>query len=156
MIEITIPGKRTIKIKSVVFDVNGTIAIDGSVKEEIKEKVTDLAKRVQVYLVTADTYGVIEREMGGTGVEIRKISHKKEAEQKEEIVKELGEETTIAIGNGSNDYLMLERAVIGICVVDDEGASRSALNHSDIVIHGKETVFNLLENPKRIIATLRR
>lgn len=156
MFEITIPGKEIIRIEKIVFDVNGTIATDGSVEESIKRKLIDLSKKVNVYLLTADTYGTIEEEMRGSGIEIRKISPSKEGEQKEDFVKELGEHVTLAIGNGSNDGLMLKRAIIGICVVGKEGAASTAIAHSDLVIYGNDMIFDLLENPKRLIATLRK
>lgn len=155
MIEFTIPGRGRMRIKNIVFDVNGTIAIGGKIDEKIKKKLEKLAQKVTVILLTADTYGTIEKEMGKTGIKIHKISSPGEAEEKEDFIKQLGEKQTIAIGNGANDSLMLKRAVIGICVIDKEGAASSAVSNADIVIYGKETVFDLLGNPKRIIATLR-
>lgn len=155
MIEFTIPGRGRMRIKNIVFDVNGTIAIDGKIDEKIKKKLEKLAQKVTVILLTADTFGTIEKEMGKTGIKIHKISSPGEAEEKEDFIKQLGGKQTIAIGNGANDSLMLKRAVIGICVIDKEGAASSAVSNADIVIYGKETVFDILGNPKRIIATLR-
>jgi len=155
MIEFTIPGKGRIRIKNIVFDVNGTIAIDGKIDEKIKKKLEKLAQKVTVILLTADTYGTIEKEMGKTGIKIQKISSPGEVEEKEDFIKKLGEEQTIAIGNGENDRLMLKRAILGICVVDKEGASSKAVKNSDIVVYGRETVFELIDNPQRIIASLR-
>jgi len=155
MIEFTIPGKGRIRIKNIVFDVNGTIAIDGKIDEKIKKKLEKLAQKVTVILLTADTYGTIEKEIGKTGIKIQKISSPGEVEEKEDFIKKLGEEQTIAIGNGENDRLMLKRAILGICVVDKEGASSKAVKNSDIVVYGRETVFELIDNPQRIIASLR-
>ncbi len=155
MIEFTIPGRGRMRIKNIVFDVNGTIAIDGKIDEKIKKKLEKLAQKVTVILLTADTYGTIEKEMGKTGIKIQKISSPGEVEEKEDFIKKLGEEQTIAIGNGENDRLMLKRAILGICVVDKEGASSKAVTNSDIVVYGRETVFELIDNPQRIIASLR-
>ncbi|MCK4576858.1 HAD family hydrolase [candidate division WOR-3 bacterium] len=155
MIEFDIPGRGLIKIKNIVFDVNGTVAMNGRIDYMIKKKLVLLSQKAEVFLLTADTYGTIEKEMGKTGIKIHKISSPGEAEEKEDFIKQLGGKQTIAIGNGANDSLMLKRAVIGICVIDKEGAASSAVSNADIVIYGKETVFDLLKNPKRIIATLR-
>jgi len=155
MIEFTIPGRGRMRIKNIVFDVNGTIAIDGKIDEKIKKKLEKLAQKVTVILLTADTYGTIEKEMGKTGIKIQKISSPGEVEEKEDFIKKLGEEQTIAIGNGENDRLMLKRAILGICVVDKEGTSSKAVTNSDIVVYGRETVFELIDNPQRIIASLR-
>lgn len=155
MIEIAIPGKGEIRIKNIVFDVNGTIASDGKINERTKKRLKDLNKKVTVFLLTSDTYGTIEKEMGKSGIKIKKISHPNEAKQKEEFIKKLGGRETIAIGNGENDSLMLKKASLGICIIEKEGASAQAIKNADIVIYGKGNGLGLLENPTRIIATLR-
>jgi len=155
MIDITIPGRGEITIKNILFDVNGTIAVDGRIDGSIKKRLQDITRKVSIYILTADTYRTIEKEMGDTGISIEKVIPPNEAEQKEEFVKKLGEKETMAIGNGANDALMLKRAILGMCVIDNEGASSAAIANADIVIYGKEKIFGLLDNPKRIVATLR-
>lgn len=39
MINLNIPGYESINIKNVVFDFNGTIATDGILIDEVKEKI---------------------------------------------------------------------------------------------------------------------
>ena len=51
--------------------------------------------------------------------------------------------------------MMLSTAALGICVIAEEGSSARAVEHADIVVYGRETIFGLLENSKRIVATLR-
>lgn len=156
MIKLSIPGREKLEIAHVVFDVNGTIAFDGHIDEAIKRKIKTLTAQVQVYLLTADTYGMVEQEMGGTGVAIQKVNAPDEDRKKEEFVEKLGAPKTIAVGNGANDAMMLRAAALGICVVDGEGACSDAVVAADMVVYGWEAVFGLLENPQRIIATLRR
>jgi len=60
-----------------------------------------------------------------------------------------------AVGNGSNDSLMLKAADLGVCVIEDEGASVKSVINADIVCRSIEEAFELLIKPKRIIATLR-
>ncbi|MFW6250813.1 MAG: ATPase P [Alkalispirochaetaceae bacterium] len=78
------------------------------------------------------------------------------AEAKAELVDRLGAESTAAIGNGRNDFLMLRAAAIGICVLQREGAYRETLQAADIVCASPVDALELLLNPKRLIATLRR
>ncbi|OQX54898.1 MAG: hypothetical protein B5M53_05255 [Candidatus Cloacimonas sp. 4484_209] len=156
MIEIDIPGVTNLNIKNVVFDVNGTLAVDGKIDSTTKKKLQDISHKVNVYILTADTYGTIFHEMKDTGINITKITPLDEAKQKEKFVKKLGEKKTIAVGNGANDALMLKTSALGICVIDREGAFVQSIQNADIVIFGKENVFELLENPKRIVATMRR
>jgi len=61
VIEITIPGKGNYTIKNVVLDLNGTIAVDGNILEGVKEKVTILSQKLDIFLVTADTNKNAER-----------------------------------------------------------------------------------------------
>ncbi len=51
----------------------------------------------------------------------------------------MGTEHTVAIGNGSNDVLMLKESAIGICVVGGEGASTAALLSADVVVNDIRT-----------------
>ncbi len=155
MIEIMIPGRGRIEIRNIVFDVNGTIATDGNINKATKRRIEELSRQLSVYLLTADTYGLIDVEMAGSSAKIEKIAQPEETKKKEQFVRELGAKETIAVGNGANDVLMLKEAILGICVVDEEGACSKAIENSDIVVYGKENAFGLLENPKRIVATLR-
>jgi P-type E1-E2 ATPase len=79
-----------------------------------------------------------------------------EAKQKARYVNELGANHVIAIGNGANDALMLEAAAIGIVVLGSEGTSADALRTADIVATTPLVALDLVLNPKRLVATLRR
>jgi len=61
----------------------------------------------------------------------------------------------IAVGNGNNDSLMLKTAKIGVCILQEEGASSKALLNSDIVLKDIKDFFEIINKPKRLIATLR-
>lgn len=50
---------------------------------------------------------------------------------------------------------MLKAAEIGVCVINEEGASSKSIISADIICKSIIDAFELLENPKRIIATLR-
>jgi soluble P-type ATPase len=51
---------------------------------------------------------------------------------------------------------MLKEAAIGIAIIQKEGASFQALNNADIVCTSIKDALELVENPIRIKATLRR
>jgi len=155
MIELAIPGKGEFRIKSIVFDVNGTLALGGKIDENVKKRLQQLAKNTKTHIITADTYGTIEKEMQNTGISIHRVTPPGEAEQKEKFVKSIGEGETLALGNGANDALMLKTAALGICVIDAEGASAKAISSADIVVLGTDNALGLLENPTRMLATLR-
>ena len=76
--------------------------------------------------------------------------------KKDRFVKALGPESVIAMGNGANDALMLERSALGIAVVGPEGASLTALQKARLVVGDINSGLDLLLNTKRLVATLRK
>lgn len=156
MIEIEIPGQRTYKIKNLVLDLNGTLSFDGKIIDGVKERLGLLHNVVDIFIVTADTRGIAQDLAETLQVEIRIIQRNNEQSQKLKLVEELGSDSTVAVGNGTNDALMLQKAALGICVLGMEGASIEALNHSRLVVTDVNMAMDLLLKPQRLIATLRR
>lgn len=155
MIHISIPSYKDIKIKSVVFDYNGTLATDGIVDIDIKNKLKVLQKKVDVYVLTADTYGNVAKNLADTKLKVHIISKENGTDDKANFVRKLGSSTCIAVGNGNNDSLMIKEAEIGICIIGDEGCSTKALFNSQIVFKSINDCLELLLNTNRLIATLR-
>ncbi|ACM92646.1 HAD fAmily hydrolase fragment [Nautilia profundicola AmH] len=140
-------------IKHIVLDYNGTIAKDGIVKESVKRYIKELQSEFDIYVITSDTHGSAAKNLEDTGVKLKILTTSNHTKEKEEFVKELG--FVFAVGNGSNDSLMLKAAELGICVIENEGASVKSVINADIVCKTIEDAFELLIKPKRIIATLR-
>ncbi|PLX31212.1 MAG: hypothetical protein C0604_07840 [Clostridiales bacterium] len=150
-----IPEYGTYNIKNLVFDYNGTLAEDGIVKPEILRKLEELSAEFDIYVVTADTYGTVEKMFDGSSVEVGIISRENGSKDKESLVQALGAGETIAVGNGFNDRLMMKAAALGFCIAGPEGASAKAIMNSDVVLKSIECFFDLMDEPKRLIATLR-
>ena len=155
MINISIPGWGNMKIENIVLDLNGTIATDGKIPSEVKEKIDCLSDMAKIYILTADTQGTANEESSDMGVELVKVSEKDSAEVKLRVLESLDPTRTVAIGNGSNDHLILKEAALGIAVLGDEGMSVSAMKNSDIVVKNISDALDLFLKPKRLIATLR-
>lgn len=153
--KLEIPGREPIEIRSVVFDYNGTVAVDGSVIKGVSEKIDLLKGKFDFYVITADTYGSVKRELEGTACEVITIPAENQDQSKAEFVRRLGAATTIAAGNGRNDKIMLREAVIGIALLQEEGVCTETLMNSDIVMTSIFDLFASLENPQRLVATLR-
>jgi soluble P-type ATPase len=71
------------------------------------------------------------------------------------IVEALGAEETMVVGNGYIDRFMLEKAALGFCIIGHEGASVKAIVNSDVILNNIEDFFSMMDEPKRLIATLR-
>jgi len=155
MIRIDIPGWRSMDIENIVLDLNGTIATDGKIHSEVKEKISFLSDQARIYILTADTQGVASEESSDMNVALLKVSEKDGAEVKLRVLESLDPTRTVAIGNGNNDQLILKEAGVGIAVLGDEGVSVSAMKNADIVVKNISDALDLLLKPNRLMATLR-
>jgi P-type E1-E2 ATPase len=155
MISIDIPGWGNLEIEYVVFDLNGTLTEDGKVLPGVKERIQALSEWVKVYIVTADTLATARETLQDLQVELVIIPGEDSKRGKLGFLKTLRPEVTVAIGNGSNDQLMLQESALGIAVLQGEGMSRAAMENADIVVRDISDAFDLLLNLKRLTATLR-
>lgn len=152
MIRIDIPGRGPIELTNTVFDVNGTIAVDGVLIAGVAERLQRLQEHVAIHILTAGTHGNISELERALGIPLHIIST---GEDKELFVRQLGPEHVIAFGNGANDAAMMNIAAISIAVMATEGVSLLALHAADVLAHGPLDAIDLALHPKRLIATLR-
>ncbi len=153
MIELDIPGRGSYQLEHLVFDVNGTLAVDGILLEGVIERITALRAHLNIHLLTADTHGRQDVIDATLGLEAQRIGT---SAGKLRYVLDLGADRVVAIGNGANDVGMLRAAALGIAVLGPEGTAADAIDAADIVVPGIITALELLLNPRRIVATLRR
>jgi len=156
LIEIDIPGKGVYRFEHLVLDLNGTISLDGAVIEGVSERLELLRRLVDIVIVTADTQGKAKELGKDLRVEIHILHPGDEQEQKFRLVRQLGSEVTVSMGNGSNDASMLKESGLGICILGPEGASSETMANCDLVISDINAALDLLLKPGRLIATLRR
>jgi len=154
MIQIEIPGRGLLEVEHLVLDLNGTLATDGIVSETVTQRLVSLLSRVQVHVVTADTFGTASA-LEPFGIRILVLGPGDQVEAKARYVQQLGASRTVAIGNGMNDEGMLREAGLGIAVIGREGAASQALLAADLVVTSIEDGLDLLCIPKRMIASLR-
>jgi soluble P-type ATPase len=155
MLAIAIPGFRDLELDHLVLDYNGTLAVDGVLIPEARDALAALAEKVEIHVVTADTFGRAERELAGLPVKLTVISRESQAEAKLAYVQRLGVERVFAIGNGRNDRRMLAAVVVGVALAHREGAAGEALAAADVVAVDIVDALDLLRHPARLIATLR-
>ena len=155
MIKIDIPGFRNVRLKHLVMDYNGTLAQDGILLQGVKERLIQLSKKLQLHVITADTFGNVKNEIAALPCKLALLKKENQAKEKMEYVKKLGAGETVSVGNGRNDRLMLKEAVIGIVIIQGEGASGESVMAADVVAPDIITGLDLLLNPLRLKATLR-
>ncbi len=155
MFSVDIPGGESLEIEHILLDYNGTIAIDGKLIAGVAEKINQLADRLEFHVITADTFGTVARELAGLNCSLSVIPVKDQCQEKLALLNRLGASSTIAVGNGVNDQLMLKNSALGVAVLQDEGMATVTLLASDIVVKNILDFFAFLESPERLIACLR-
>ncbi|MEA3422189.1 MAG: HAD hydrolase family protein [Bacillota bacterium] len=154
MMKFEIPKGESFEIEYLIFDYNGTVANNGMIYTNVLKRLNSY-NNLEIFIITADTYGTVKEELKGSNIKVKIISKENGSIDKLNFLKELGSENVIAFGNGSNDRLMLEEASIGICVIGKEGASIKALMASDLVVNSIDDALDYIDHPNKIVAGLR-
>ena len=152
MIRIDIPLRGIVELQHAVFDVNGTLAVDGKPIPGVADRLKALGEHLSLHVLTAGTHGNIAELERVLGFPLHIITI---GEEKVHYVEQLGPASVIAFGNGMNDVGMLRLAAIGVAVLAGEGVSIGALQAADVLVLGPVDAIDLVLNPKRLVATLR-
>ena len=156
MLTFNIPGyHENLSIHHLVLDFNGTIAIDGKLIDGVRDLLIGLSNHLNLHVITADTFGTVEKEVKDIPIKVVLISREDQGSQKEKYVQSLNEKTVISIGNGVNDGKMLQVSCIGIIVMQSEGCSPKSLMAADVLCPDILSALGLLKYPLRLVATLR-
>jgi len=155
MLEIEIPGYRSLRLSDLILDYNGTIAVDGKITDRVKERLVGLSKSLGIHILTADTFGSVRNQLAGVACQLSVIPLENQVQAKVDYVRQLGCEGAVCIGNGRNDMLMIKEAALGIAVIQAEGACTEAILAADVVTNSLLAALDLLIHPLRLTATLR-
>jgi soluble P-type ATPase len=155
MLKVEIPGFGDLALDHLVLDYNGTLAAGGTLLAGVAQRLARLAGVLEIHVVTADTYGTAGSAPAQSGVRVTVLPAGAEDVAKAEFVRGLGSAATVAVGNGRNDALMLQEAVLGVAVIQEEGAAGRAVAAADIVCPDILAALDLLVHPLRLKATLR-
>jgi soluble P-type ATPase len=155
MLDITIPNFGALSLTDLVFDYNGTLAVDGRLIPGAKPRLQAIAATLSLHVVTADTFGLAAEALAGLPCRLTVLPPGDQAAAKAALVRELGASQVVAIGNGRNDRLMLEAAALGIAVINEEGAATQTLLSADVVCRHILDALAFFTEPRRLIATLR-
>lgn len=155
MIAVNIPGRRNLEITTLLLDLNGTLTNDGHIIEGVAERVKRLQEKVNIYLLTADTFGYGAQVAAELKIEFIKVSPEDGNKDKNDFLHRFTPNNVVAVGNGFNDRSMLAEAGLSIIVIGPEGCSVQALTRADIAVTNINDALDLLLNPMRIRATLR-
>lgn len=154
-IEVAIPGWKVLHLEHVLFDLNGTLACEGRIAPSTRERLIALGRRATLHVMSADTYGTLEREVAGLPVQLHRVEAGLGAAQKLTVLRQLGASVTAAMGNGHNDVEMLREAALAVAILGPEGVAVQALLVAHIVFASPDEALDALLQPRRLVATLR-
>ncbi len=157
-IDIKIPWGEKYSINNVVFDLNGTLANDGKIAENTIDLLEKLARDAKMYIVTADTHNTAEelKDKLGDLAEIIVLKSNDHAQEKARFVHTLGFRETVTVGNGANDLKMMEEGILSFGIIGGEGLYGPLLAKVDIVVQNVDHAIEMLINPMKIVATIRK
>ena len=113
-ITVEIPGYQKLKMRYLILDYNGTIALDGTLQKGVAERLQQLSEQLEIYIVTADTHGTVRKLCQQLPVQIHTFPTSEAAEEKRKIVETLGADYCVCIGNGRNDLEMCQIAGLSV------------------------------------------
>ncbi len=154
MLSVQIPGREVLHLSHLILDYNGTIALDGEVIEAIRPRLELLAQDLQIYVVTADTYGTAAQKCRDLPLQVLTFPTTQVGEIKALEAGKL-EGGVVCIGNGFNDIPISDVCQLSVCVIGREGCSGALLQHCDVVVTSIEDALDLLLKSHRLRATLR-
>ena len=154
MLRIDLPGQAPLQLHHLVLDFNGTLALRGAVVAGVAERLHRLADQLQIHCVTGDTFGTAKAAVEGLPINLHVLPATGQSDAKRDFLADL-EGGTVAIGNGWNDRLMLEKATLGLAVLMNEGAAGATLVAARAVFPSILDALDALLVPGRMVAVLR-
>lgn len=149
---INIPNYKNLNIKYLILDYNGTIASAG-LPLDIENPLLEISKHLKIVVLSGNTFSGIKEHLKDFKLEVVVT---KDAEAKRKYLEALNPDLCIAVGNGNIDSDMLASAGIGIAVIGDEGCATAAILKADLVVKSIHHAFEMILEPRKLIATLKR
>jgi soluble P-type ATPase len=149
-IELHIHGRGPKVLRELVCDFNGTLALDGILIIGVENRLRQLARRLDISVLTSDTFGTASHALAHLPVTLEIVRSGRDKAQRLS-----GQAGVVAIGNGHNDIAMLWLADLTIAVMGPEGVAPELLRHAQIAVRDINDALDLLLMPERLVATLR-
>jgi soluble P-type ATPase len=162
-IGIDIPGFGRLSIEHILTDYTGTLSRGGKLVPGVVDRLRRLKELVKVHVISADSFGTASGQLAAIPLEpyILEQGKKHDIEKLNYVSRNgLDPSRIAAFGNGNNDVLLLEEVSQGgglaIAVDNGEGCSVQAMQKATLFIVNIVNGLDLLLEPTRCKATLRK
>ena len=149
MIAIQRPGQAPLEADFLLIGFEGTLATDRRVHPKAKDKINLLSKRLKIYVLTTSERAVVEGALRRVKAELVFMTEGGASEAKLALLRQLGKDRAVALGNGLSDVSILEESALGICVLNREGATTEAIAGADLVMLNVLDALDFLLKPLR-------
>ncbi len=150
-------------IRYIVTDYTGTLSCGGKLVPGVEDRLRRLKELVEIHVVSADSFGTASGQLAAIPLRphILEQGKRHDIEKKKYLEeKELKASQVAAFGNGNNDVLLLETVMkaggLAIAVDNGEGCSVQAIQNANLFIANIVNALDLLLEPTRCKATLRK
>lgn len=149
-----VPGVGDIELQTIILDLNGTVTVGGAVPEGTREKLAAVKNLgFQTVFFTGNTRNNADQLAKELGIGWQLAST---AEEKRDLALQMHPETCVSIGNGQIDLELTKAVQLSIVTLQAEGVHTETLLAADIVVPTIIDALDLLIDPDRLIATLRK
>jgi len=150
----TISGVGELEVRTILFDLNGTLSAYGTITENAATKIRALKEKdFRLVIVSSDQRGNATDMAHDLGIEIIKASTEIE---KENVSKTFDKQTTASIGNGRVDIGLFKHSVLSIGIINKEGLHTGILPFVDLLFNCIEDAFEFFLDEDTLKATLKK
>ncbi len=147
-------GVGEIELNTIILDLNGTLAVNGSIVEGAKERLIKLKELgYKIYLFTGDQRGNAAELTKEIDITILRATN---TEEKERLTLSLDFSKTVSIGNARIDIGTFKHTKLRIATIQAEGIHAEILKFVDIVVLSINDALDILINPDSLNATMRK
>jgi soluble P-type ATPase len=148
-----VPEVGDIEIKTIVFDLNGTLQVNGEVPKGVKERIEKL-KLLGFKLVffSGDVRGNAPKVAEELGIDFIPTFNSQDKER--EFLK-FDTKTTAAVGNARIDIGTFKHAVLSIATLQSEGIHVEILKYVDVIVPGINDALDFFINEGTFKGTMR-
>jgi soluble P-type ATPase len=149
-----VPGFGELKLSIIILDLNGTLSVGGEIVEGVDTRLKQLKEMgYKIVFFTGNTRNNADTLAQRLGIEWVFAA---DGEAKKEQALKLNPEECVSIGNGLIDLELMKVVKLRIVTLQAEGVHVQTLLQSDVVTPTINDALDLLIDPQRLIATLRK
>jgi soluble P-type ATPase len=147
-------GIGELELHTIILDLNGTLSVGGEIVKGVIERLHKLKELgYKILFFTGNTRGNADELARQLSIDWVLAE---DGEAKKEQALKLKPETCVSIGNGLIDLEMMKVVKLRIVTLQAEGVHVKTLLNSDVIVPNINDALDLLLDPSRLIATLRK